>query len=392
MENSERAKPALSTNDINNIVHGKLEWESYGGANPNYNDPNFIAKINKVLEGLQEEGFCELKKDKKNTDLYKRIYLAQDRIEDICKSIGYVSKSKVETKLEQILLKYSETPILADFVKEQLELLRAHKQIKYAYIKGIADPERLEFILKGANAIINQKEEIYLRNLSVDLYGDSKIFENLLPQICKLLVDYSNIEELKMVENPKDILSLYNVLLNPSYIYFRGHAEIVYKNGGYLFLNENKIGIPSDELSDIQSIKINDSRIYTIENLTPFNDEFLDGFRIYLGGYHNSVRCKLLKMIYAENRNKEYYHYGDIDAGGLYIFRRLEAETKIPFRPFQMDIKSLELKKDKWKPLTENDKKRLRAILKRDDMANFHDLVKYSLEHNCKLEQESFHK
>lgn len=136
---------------------------------------------------------------------------------------------------------------------------------------------------------------------------------------------------------------------------------------------------------------IEDKKIYTIENLTTFHSDKLDGFKIYLGGYHNQVRSEFLKIIYDQNPDKEYLHYGDIDSGGIYIYRKLKKDTKVPFRPFRMDVESIKEKKDSWKPLMKNDIVRLQSILKNEEMEEFHKLIAYMLEHNCKLEQESFH-
>lgn len=42
---------------------------------------------------------------------------------------------------------------------------------------------------------------------------------------------------------------------------------------------------------------------------------------LYLGGYHNTVRRRLLKSIYDIFPEAEYRHFGDIDAGGFEIYR-----------------------------------------------------------------------
>ena len=44
---------------------------------------------------------------------------------------------------------------------------------------------------------------------------------------------------------------------------------------------------------------------------------------IYLGGYHNSVRRKLLELLYQDFPKAEYLHFGDIDVGGFEIYRDL---------------------------------------------------------------------
>lgn len=390
-ENSESAKPSLSTNEIDEIVHGSNDWEHYGGSRANFNDPYFVEEINGILEELQSEGFVKLIKEKEGDSLYKRVYLEKEKVSEICYEVGYISRTETERQIEDILLKYKDMPVISQFVEGQLALLHAHKKVKYAENKGKSNIKRLDDILKGATAILSQTEEIYQRNLSMELYGDSKVLEGLLEPICKILTECLDDEFFQSAEKPKEILKTFNVIPNPSYIYLCGKADIKLQHGDQYTLKGSSIGFPSSSIKEIASMTIEDKKIYTIENLTTFHSEELDGFKIYLGGYHNQVRSEFLKIIYDQNPDKEYLHYGDIDSGGIYIYRKLKKDTKIPFRPFRMDVESIKKKKDSWKPLMKNDIVRLQSILKNEEMEEFHKLIAYMLEHNCKLEQESFH-
>ena len=128
------------------------------------------------------------------------------------------------------------------------------------------------------------------------------------------------------------------------------------------------------------------SKILTVENLTSFyqfdDEQFLV---IYLGGFHNHTKRLLIKKVHEFAPNIEYCHYGDIDAGGIYILKHLRRKTGIGFKAYRMDIASLEANKHYWKKLTENDRKRLEKL--KD--VEFESLINYMLENDCKLEQES---
>ena len=134
-DGSERAKPALSLNEINTIVRGKEEWEQYGGDSLSTNDPSFKVEVNEILEGLQAEGYVTLSKHKEYADLYDRIYIEKDKVEEICVCIGYSSKSEESKETEEILLKYKDECVLGKFVEEQLEALKKHKAVKYLMVK-----------------------------------------------------------------------------------------------------------------------------------------------------------------------------------------------------------------------------------------------------------------
>ena len=161
-ENSERAKPALSLNDINNLVKGEKEWEQYGGNNPSTNLPDFIDKINNILENMEKDGYVILKKDKKNPDLYSRIYLNKDSIPNICKYLGINSREDEEEKIKDVLKHYENNILLSDYVKDQYNIMAKHQVVKYAYVKGQLNISRLDNILKGVDAVLSQMKEIYI--------------------------------------------------------------------------------------------------------------------------------------------------------------------------------------------------------------------------------------
>lgn len=106
---------------------------------------------------------------------------------------------------------------------------------------------------------------------------------------------------------------------------------------------------------------------------------------VYLGGYHNTVRRRLLQEIYASIPEISYYHFGDIDAGGFEIYRDLCQKTGIPFSMYHMDLVTLKRYEGFGKELTQNDRKRLENMTEIDGLR---DIVAYMLEHSVKLEQE----
>ncbi|MBR3336772.1 MAG: hypothetical protein IKG26_07045 [Bacillus sp. (in: Bacteria)] len=100
--------------------------------------------------------------------------------------------------------------------------------------------------------------------------------------------------------------------------------------------------------------------------------------------YSYPAPCRTLVNTYANNPDIDYYHYGDIDAGGFYILLHLREKTGVEFKPMNMDVETIATNVDYAKPLTENDKRRLKNLLN----GEFNDVVTYMLENNCKLEQE----
>ena len=146
------------------------------------------------------------------------------------------------------------------------------------------------------------------------------------------------------------------------------------------------MAISSEMLKDVDAITVSGDVVITIENLTTFNAfKCENSFAIYLGGYHNTNRRNFIKKVYGQNQDKQYLHFGDIDAGGFYILRHLRDKTGIAFAPYCMDVKTLKTNLQYTKKLTDNDKKRLTALVDTE----FSDTVEFMLENNCKLEQEA---
>ena len=146
------------------------------------------------------------------------------------------------------------------------------------------------------------------------------------------------------------------------------------------------VGISTTDVKKIVSVKIQDEKIVTIENLTSFfSFSEPNVCAVYLGGFCNHLRREFLMKVYGAEPAKEYFHYGDIDAGGFYIFEHLRAKTGIPFRTLWMDIDTLRRYRPYWKELTKNDVSRLQKI----KSPIFQEVIAFMLKENCKLEQEA---
>ena len=107
------------------------------------------------------------------------------------------------------------------------------------------------------------------------------------------------------------------------------------------------------------------------------------------GGYHNSVRRKLLELLHQSFPEAEYLHFGDIDVGGFEIYRDLCRKTGIPFKTYHMGIEELEKYKSCTQKLTEGDCKRLEVLIKKTESEGGDTRVlQYMKEKGRKLEQE----
>ena len=346
---------------------------------PKYGDEaeyDLFCSLNDAVSELESMEYITSKR--KKNGIIDTVTLNVQFLDEIYKYISRTPKAQTNEQLISLLDTYSDkNELLTIFCEAQKNRLSQNK--KAEYFDG--DVTEYAKLLKAVAMIFDVSDEIYIRDYSIKVFGDSKTFESIQSKVKRLLFQYGDFPE------EDTILEDLNIIKNPGHVYIKGSAVIVIK-GQRLDLSElnGDIAISSVLLPEISSINVTGSRVMTIENLTTFNAfREKDTFAVYLGGYHNSHRRNFIKKIYQDNPDAEYNHFGDIDAGGFYILLHLRAKTGVHFMPYHMGISELQRFKSYTKPLTENDAKRLRAL----QNSEFSDTVNYMIENNCKLEQEA---
>lgn len=124
----------------------------------------------------------------------------------------------------------------------------------------------------------------------------------------------------------------------------------------------------------------------TVENLTSFHRMAQkEYFYLFLSGYHNHMKQRLLCKINADNPEIQWCHFGDIDPDGFYIIEHLIRGTGIEFQPVYMDTACLKKYDSYTKPLNKNDVRKAKSLL---EQGKYQDVMGYMLDKNKKLEQE----
>lgn len=272
------------------------------------------------------------------------------------------------------------------FCKEQIERIENHKKAKYE----LRDAEK---ILELCKFLVQNQDDILERELSVAVLGDSKLWEKkYCSRVCKLLRNYGSVDEFLLgVDDEREVerilLEEYHVFSNPSYVHFKGNAVFHFADGQKLKINEDMpMAFSTETLKQLKSIEILDQNVMTIENLTSFNRiRMKDVFCIFLSGYHNSAKQRLICKIAEDNTSVRWFHFGDIDPDGFYIIEHLKRGTGIDFEPVYMDIEQLQKYEKYAKPLEANDMKKANALLQ---SGKYCDVMRYMLASGKKLEQE----
>ncbi len=372
----EKSKSFIGENKVNQKFTVKISFLF-----PKYYDHSnydVFQGVNEAIDILVRKSFVYAKPN--TAHIYNNITLNIDNLKDTYKYIGRVPKRDVNRAVINLLEKYeNRNKILRKYCTEQYVRIDSNKSIEFFN----DNLEEFENLLIAVDQLLKVEAETFIRDFSIRVFKDSKVFEKIATKATTLIFDYGNFPERDQV------LGNLNIIKNPTYVNFKGSGSITIKGQAINLSNlSGDIAISSTMLKDIDRVDVMGKAVITIENLTSFNTfADKDMFAIYLGGYHNRVRREFIKKIHKQNPKTVYYHFGDIDAGGFYILEHLRNETGVDFIPFKMNIDTLEEYTKYTKRLTDNDKKRLHRLVD----TQYKSVINYMLQNNCKLEQEAVH-
>ena len=388
-------KSSLFRGDNKVAVH--ISFRFTKSSLPEYFDESSLSyeSIHAWAHEMEEKGWLEIAwKSGKEGHIIERLILDAQKVPEIYQYLRRKPLSRLICEQLEIIRSARETcstPVAECFLAWLEERLLKNRPVK-EFI-DLACPEDTERLLQAVTAIEENEKESYQREFSIREFADSKALEKLEGKLGKIFRTFS--EEFKGMET-EDILAEYGIYHTPNYIYLKGEGVVDFGNDENACLKlsavRQGIGISGEDLSDIRiSGTERTKKVITIENLTTFfRWEEKDALIIYLGGYHNRVRRTLLEKIYREMPEIQYLHFGDIDVGGFEIYEDLCRKTGIPFLPYHMGLEELSMYREFSRPLTENDKRRLKRLMEQaeSDGAPYLETLQLMMEWGIKLEQE----
>lgn len=384
VDNYRKSKKDTGDNKTNRRTQVKPE-KFYKKYRANDGDFDKISAMNHTVEGLCAKGFVTYEQEKFGTQLHC-IYLVDEQIDQVeyylHKKYGFILKGMKKDEVQKIITKYHDLSEVCcmecDFLQQELECNKIPK-----------DYETLPKILDAVAFIENNQTELFIREASMKIYGDSKYFEeNTLIPVCQMIRKYKN-KPCGLDELLDEILINYMIKKGSQKICIKGDFVICI-DGKELDFSVLPEGIELDTLSieKVDCIKIKTTKFMTIENRTSYlRYSALDTVTFYLGGYANRFQRDFIKKVYDDNPNVEYLHFGDIDAGGFWIHHNLCEITGVKFKIFCMSKEELLQKQYEQclHPLTDNDIVRLQEL---KEVGAYADTIQYMLQNNVKLEQE----
>lgn len=356
---------------------------------PRYQDDaeyDFFCDVNEALRELEKSGLIILHFQR--ADIIKTVELNVLQLKQCYEFVNRESRKAEHDWILEAMSQFRECTVLNNYFDAQRVKISKNQKVEYF------DGDKQDFLdmLTLVKLICENEEEQFVRDFSVRHFSDSKRVEVLANKAQALMYQYGEYQD------RESVLEECGIVKTPTYVCLKGKGRIIL--GGQIIdlskLNGD-IALSTASLKELDKIEILGECIVTVENLTSFHDyNGAEDFVIYLGGFHNTTKRKFLVYLYEQNRDKEYMHFGDIDAGGFYIYEHLKLKTGIPFKTLHMNVETLKKYSSQTKTLTQVDRRRIESLLKKLDVkykgsktdTDYREVLRYMLDNNCKLEQE----
>lgn len=384
LEKYRKSKKDLGKNIINRrtqLAPGSL----YKKYNDNDADLAKVEAVNEAIKAAAQKGWVQYDGDAMSDEVSK-VYLADAYVGEIenylVAAYGYKSREQSLAELKRLLANYDgRTPALTAECRKLQNCLEKRKPPR--------DLHKLEDIFKALLFVEQNTQKLYLREASMLIYGSSKYFEeNTLSSVASALRQ-SYDKPCPDEELNDEILQKFSIYKEQQRLCVKG--KIIFTIAGKnvdIGAFANGIDFAAEDLANLEKVTLHAKSLMTVENKTSYQRlADADTAYFYLGGFMSRGQRDFLKQVFRDNPTANYWHFGDIDAGGLFIYEHLCRETGIPFAMYRMSVSELQDAKNRacLLPLTAHDRERLAALRQKE---NFCAIAEYMLEHNVKLEQE----
>lgn len=290
----------------------------------------------------------------------------------------------------------------ASLLRAVIEALAAHRPLPLGL--SLDQPAEFDRLCRVIDALDRLEDELPRRIFSVRTLGDSKALDGRLGRLLvKAVQQFSPMAE--DLEDQEEVLASLGLVNNPQHLFVSG--PLVIGHGGRLLdLGDfhPDVGLPVDMVQKATIERLDVDAVLTVENLTSYYEtaRWLQPgqhgghekvLAVYLGGYHNRVRrlflVKLWQFAQTSGRVVRFYHWGDLDLGGVEIFHHLAARTGIPLEPWLMDAETYLAHLDAGTSFDSSYRSRLRDLMGQPGYEPFHDLLAEMVGHGLRIEQES---
>ena len=191
LDNYEKSKLRLGQNKVNITIKIRIE-----DIISKYHQPDIFSDeyelLHEQLKQLEKRKIVSLKWKKNKIDTI--IEYVSLNVEKINEAYLFVNRRDLTDKEHDLLTLCYENLNISDisnsFLNHLINLLTEHKSFK-KYV-DINDLDKFKKELVLLEKITNNKEELYVRELSIKFFNDSKTAEPLLNKVCCMIREFSD--------------------------------------------------------------------------------------------------------------------------------------------------------------------------------------------------------
>lgn len=229
------------------------------------------------------------------------------------------------------------TPWLIAYYDERLNKIERRGTLPADWNDNLLD--------KYLNAVAENTEPIHERMFSLKLGTGiqeltSKTFNNYKGRVCTVIKKYC--PDIRTTDNisDNDILRQFNILTSNLYMEFKG--ALTYSIGSRTFSTEGHETGCVWNMETIRKVVItampNCKRVVCIENKANFVMQAYDPetLYIYVHGYLSPAERNICRQIETLCPQAEYYHWSDMDYGGICIFNYMKDKVFHKVEPLHM--------------------------------------------------------
>lgn len=359
----------------------------------NFEDYEQKSSFIDALESLKRDGVVDfdwLRFEKGN--LVDKIWLNQepDSIKRAYNLLGrvltYDSYSTINERLKNT--KFDYYPWMELF---RLDLIRKFDQTgKFGQLLS-SDQQQNNMIIECMIQLERlQGELVHERKFSIQVLGDSKAFQK---QVKSKLVTLMN----RYIEDfdGSDPMVYLGIMTHPELIYFCGSIALQLEFGTFDASGfDSGAVLPIQYVGSIRSIEMDDKmcRIVFIENRTTYEEALLhrtaDLLIVYHGGFAGKLKQTFFRKLYESRPDLAFYHWSDMDIGGVRIFKTLKKSVPT-IKPIFMDRETLDKYLDLTQPMALDYREKVKTALDSETDSQVHQMLLALYDYGVRLEQEA---
>ena len=305
--------------------------------------------------------------------------------------LGRKPRGERELVLQRLLTAQTpRRPWHAAFLEWAKGQLAAHRSVAPL---SLDDPRTSADLLRALDALAQLNAPILQRTLSVRLFADSKRLEEFKSALVGVLRRFDP-DAATYGEDDWAMLNAHQLMRVPEYVPLAGPLRLQVQ-GASLDLAPF---VPSVALSatTLRAALVGNCSAHvlvTVENATSFNElvtaappgRFL---MLYTGGFASPSVVAFLQTVRAACPELAFYHWGDLDVGGLRILAHLRKQLG-RVAPLAMDVSTFEVFRTQGQALSAAERSSLLQLRSVPLLADCSDLIDCLLTAGLKLEQEA---